>query len=266
MGREQQDDVLPPLFRVGGQSSLNVLGKCLDQAGVSWPAINDTPLDSAGLVDFFTRTLGLESLAPLPELVDGAAGGAARVLGVLGEGDGPSSFASSKAVVEHFLIRVLGQGVCVAEHDVRFVRGGLGRDLIKDLAHFRALVLGPFANGRATADGCVLLLDFGSSSLGYEGTDIILVATEGDQIGISLEGVLEREAIEGGGVLIKLTNSLLKKSPTSSVVEGPPMFINTIAVGPFLLVLSWVTGGTTVAMVLDCLHGDAASLVARLAT
>ena len=32
---------------------------------------------------------------------------------------------------------------------------------------------------------------------------------------------------------LRLTNSLLRKSPTSSVVEGPPMFMNTIAVGPF---------------------------------
>jgi len=41
------------------------------------------------------------------------------------------------------------------------------------------------------------------------------------------------------------TNKLLKKSPTSPVVDGPPIFINTIAVGPLELVASWVTGGTT---------------------
>jgi hypothetical protein len=29
-----------------------------------------------------------------------------------------------------------------------------------------------------------------------------------------------------------LTNSLLRKSPTSSVVDGPPIFRNTTAVGP----------------------------------
>jgi hypothetical protein len=40
-----------------------------------------------------------------------------------------------------------------------------------------------------------------------------------------------------------LTNSLDRKSPTSSVVDGPPIFIKTIAVGPFELVASWVTGG-----------------------
>ncbi len=43
------------------------------------------------------------------------------------------------------------------------------------------------------------------------------------------------------------TKSLLKKSPTSSVVDGPPIFMNTIAVGPFELVASCVTGGTGVA-------------------
>lgn len=48
---------------------------------------------------------------------------------------------------------------------------------------------------------------------------------------------------------MELTNSLLKKSPTSSVVEGPPIFRKTIAVGPFDPVESWVTGGTTVAIV-----------------
>jgi hypothetical protein len=43
------------------------------------------------------------------------------------------------------------------------------------------------------------------------------------------------------------TKSLLRKSPTSFVVDGPPMFMNTIAVGPFELVASCVTGGTGVA-------------------
>jgi hypothetical protein len=47
------------------------------------------------------------------------------------------------------------------------------------------------------------------------------------------------------------TNSLLKKSPTSSVVDGPPIFIKTIAVGPLELVAFCVTGGTGVANDLD---------------
>lgn len=44
------------------------------------------------------------------------------------------------------------------------------------------------------------------------------------------------------------TNNLLRKSPTSSVVDGPPIFIKTIAVGPFEPVEFCVTGGATVAM------------------
>lgn len=45
----------------------------------------------------------------------------------------------------------------------------------------------------------------------------------------------------------KRTNSLLKKDSTSSVVDGPPMFMKTMAVGPFDDVSSCVTGGTAVA-------------------
>lgn len=44
------------------------------------------------------------------------------------------------------------------------------------------------------------------------------------------------------------TNKRLKKSPTWSVVDGPPMFINTIAVGPLAPTLLCVTGGATVAI------------------
>lgn len=40
-----------------------------------------------------------------------------------------------------------------------------------------------------------------------------------------------------------LTNNLLRKSPTSPVVEGPPMFMNTMAVGPLEPVASCVIGG-----------------------
>jgi hypothetical protein len=46
----------------------------------------------------------------------------------------------------------------------------------------------------------------------------------------------------------ELTNSLLRKSPTSSVLAGPPIFMNTIAVGPLEFMEFWVTGGATVAM------------------
>lgn len=45
----------------------------------------------------------------------------------------------------------------------------------------------------------------------------------------------------------KHTNNLLKKDSTSSVVDGPPMFMKTMAVGPFDDIPSCVTGGTAVA-------------------
>lgn len=48
------------------------------------------------------------------------------------------------------------------------------------------------------------------------------------------------------------TNNLLKKSPTAPVVEGPPIFMKTIAVGPFDEVESCVTGGTIVAIDRPC--------------
>jgi hypothetical protein len=58
--------------------------------------------------------------------------------------------------------------------------------------------------------------------------------------------------------LAGLTNKRLKKSWTSSVVDGPPMFMNTIAVGPLELVAFCETGGTTVARDLNwCRKGAA---------
>lgn len=53
-------------------------------------------------------------------------------------------------------------------------------------------------------------------------------------------------------LIVLLTNSLLRKSPTSSVVDGPPMFMNTIAVGPLEPIESCVTGGATVAILRRC--------------
>lgn len=46
--------------------------------------------------------------------------------------------------------------------------------------------------------------------------------------------------------MARRTKSRLKKSPTSSVVEGPPMFIKTIAVGPLDPTESCVTGGVCI--------------------
>lgn len=39
-----------------------------------------------------------------------------------------------------------------------------------------------------------------------------------------------------------------RKGPTSATVEGPPMFMKTMAVGPEREVRSCMTGGTTVAI------------------
>ena len=51
---------------------------------------------------------------------------------------------------------------------------------------------------------------------------------------------------------MKRTNNRYKKSPTSSNVDGPPMFKKTIAVGPFDPAAFCVTGGTGVANDLVC--------------
>ena len=48
------------------------------------------------------------------------------------------------------------------------------------------------------------------------------------------------------------TKRRLRKSPTSSTVDGPPMFRNTMAVGPLEPSEFWVTGCTAVANDLDC--------------
>lgn len=39
-----------------------------------------------------------------------------------------------------------------------------------------------------------------------------------------------------------------RKGPTSERVEGPPIFMNTMAVGPLREAESCITGGTTVAI------------------
>jgi hypothetical protein len=47
------------------------------------------------------------------------------------------------------------------------------------------------------------------------------------------------------------TNNLLKKLPTSSVVDGPPIFMKTIAV-PFFEPVLCVTGATDALPLLHC--------------
>lgn len=129
------------------------------------------------------------------------------------------------------------------------MRRRLGGYLVEDFAHLGVLVLGPLANGGPAADLGVLLLDLRGPALGEKGPDIRLEAAEGDQIAIGLSLLAGRPCM--GRTEIR-TNSRLRKSPTSPVVEGPPMLRNTIAVGPLDPVASCVTGGTWVASVREC--------------
>ena len=123
-----------------------------------------------------------------------------------------------------------------------------GRGTIENLTHLGRLVFGPFANRGTTSDGGVLLLDFGRAATGDERAKVGLHAAKGNEVRISL---LDNVSICLIWVPSVYTNNLLRKPPTSSVVEGPPMFMKTMAVGPFEEVASWVTGGTTVAIVRD---------------
>jgi len=76
-----------------------------------------------------------------------------------------------------------------------------------------------------------------------------LEAAEGDEVCVCLWRDEDFSLKYVGKISMRrLTNSLLRKSPTSSVVDGPPMFMNTIAVGPLDDVMSCVTGGATVAI------------------
>ena len=81
---------------------------------------------------------------PFPEFVEGAAGGGAGVLRILGECYGSAAFSVAEAVVDHFLVSFLRQGVGVAEGYVRLVGGGFRGGHVEDFAHFRGLVVGPF--------------------------------------------------------------------------------------------------------------------------
>ena len=54
------------------------------------------------------------------------------------------------------------------------MRGGLGRDLVEDLAHFGALILGPLADGRAAANFGILFDDLGGASLRDQRAEVML--------------------------------------------------------------------------------------------
>jgi len=112
-------------------------------------------------------------------------------------------------------------------------------------------VFAPFADRTPATNVGILLLDLGGAALGDQRTEIALKSTERDQVAVSLWQMLACCDLcadtRGIGNSKPHTKSLLRKSPTSPVVDGPPMFMNTIAVGPFFPVAFCVTGGTTAA-------------------
>jgi hypothetical protein len=189
VGGEEQNDVVPAVRRVLCQLLLNVLCKGLDKPRVRWPAVNDTPVDGALGVDLARSTLALQSGAPLPELVERRASRRARVLGVLGEGDGPAALATTEPVSQQLVVHVLGQGICVAESNIGLVGSGRGRGLVEQLAHLGRLVFGPLPDGRAAANFSILLLDLGGSSSRKQRSNVVLESSEGNQVSVRLWGL-----------------------------------------------------------------------------
>lgn len=147
------------------------------------PAINDTPVDGAlGLCSGVT----LQSVAPLPQLVHATASSRARILRVLGECDSSAALAATETILQHLLVHVFGEGVRVSECDIRLVRRSLWGDLVKDFAHLGALIFGPLADGRTTANGIVLLLNLGGTARRDQGTEVVLESAEWDEIAVRL--------------------------------------------------------------------------------
>ena len=131
----------------------------VDETGVDTPPVNDTPLDVVLCGGFLALR---SSLSDLPvQLVQAAAGGRARVLRVLGEGD-----RALDAVPLHLFEARLGLGVGVPERDVGLVRCSFGRQLVEQFSHAFALDPRPLEDRRTASDGRVLLFDFGRPALG----------------------------------------------------------------------------------------------------
>jgi hypothetical protein len=107
-------------------------------------------------------------------------------LGILSESNGPLD-----TVLLHLLHTLVRQRVCIAEGGVGFVRGGRRGELIEESGHELALSLGPATNGRATADGGVLLLDLGRTPLSDPGSEISLEGKR-DQVAVMKEPAQER--------------------------------------------------------------------------
>ena len=168
---------------------------------------------------------------------------------ILRECDCTPSLSSSKPIVEKLCIHIFGQRIGISECDIWLVRCSLRINFVQHLAHLLTLIFGPFPDRRATSDICVLFLDFGRSSLSDERSDVCLKSPQRNKITVGLwkkEIKISHDPKERRNPRTH-TNSLLRKGSTSSVVDGPPMFMKTMAVGPFDPVASWVTGGTTVA-------------------
>jgi len=60
--------------------------------------------------------------------------------------------------------------------------------VVQELAHLGALVFGPLANRGTTANGGILLLDFGRPALGDQRSKVVLKAAKGNEIAIGLVG------------------------------------------------------------------------------
>ena len=129
------------------------------------------------------------------------------------------------------------------------MRGGFWRYPVKYFTHFRGLIFRPFSDWGATTYRGILLLNFWRSSTGDERAKIRLKRAERDEICICLaEEDIQQDDSNFEMWRRGFTNNLLKKFPTAPVVEGPPIFIKTIAVGPLDVAESCVTGGTIVAI------------------
>lgn len=135
---EQDHHVVAPFRGIGGEHLAHLFGEGFDELGVRWPAVDDAPFDLAG---------GVEGFRELVKLVEGAAGGGAGVLGVLGEGD-----RARDAVGEELFVGVFCEGVGVAEGNVGLVGGCGGVGLVEEFAGFRGLDFRPFPDRRTAAD------------------------------------------------------------------------------------------------------------------